>query len=160
MHSRKPPTEGTVAGLAKVGLRLAFVAICAAPLAGCATETVSNYGNGSGMSCLDDSPHCVAQRQAALRNLVGRSDRHWVRDQAGVDAYASGVRLFAFKKKKKDLTCDELARARHEADGAERVLRGPDAKRLTPAQVARGSMFAAEVSRELSKEHGRRCRRG
>ncbi len=112
------------------------------------------------MSCLDDSPHCISQRQTALRHLVTRSDRHWVRDRASVDSYASGVRLFAFKTKKKDLTCDELQMARREADSADVVLRGPEGRRLTPAQLSRGSMFAAEVSRELSREQARRCRRG
>ena len=83
-----------------------------------------------------------------------------MKERASVDAYASGVRLFAFKNKKKELTCDELQIGRSEADAADRVLRGPDGKRLSPAQVSRGTMFAAEVSKELSREQSRRCRRG
>lgn len=127
---------------------------------GCAIKQVDETGNRGGMSCLDDSAHCIAQRQQALRHLVTRSDRHWVKESPSVESYASGVRLFAFKTKKKDLSCDELQMAKHEADGADRVLRGPEGKRLSPAQVARGSMFATEVSRELSREQARRCRRG
>ncbi|MBL8564416.1 MAG: hypothetical protein JNM89_01725 [Hyphomicrobiaceae bacterium] len=127
---------------------------------GCAMNDASEPVQQGGMSCLDDSPACVSQRQAALRHLVTRSDRHWVKERASVDAYASGVRLFAFKNKKKELTCDELQVGRSEADAADRVLRGPDGKRLSPAQVSRGTMFAAEVSKELSREQARRCRRG
>lgn len=129
-------------------------------LSGCASSEPPEPIRSGSMSCLDDSAHCISQRQSALRNLVTRSDRHWVRDRAGADAYASGVRMFAFKTKKKDLTCDELQAARREADGADAILRGPDGRRLTPAQVSRGSMFAAEVAKELSREQGRRCRRG
>ncbi|MFN3867798.1 MAG: hypothetical protein ACK4MF_01890 [Hyphomicrobiaceae bacterium] len=132
----------------------------AALIGGCAVaEAPEPLASGS-MSCLDDSPACIAQRQAALRHLVSRSDRHWVRDTASVEAYASGVRLFAFQKKKAELTCDELMAGRREADAADATLRGPGGKRLSPAQISRGSMFAAEVSKELKREHGRRCQRG
>lgn len=138
---------------------LAATVAAAALVSACASSEPPQVASGS-MSCLDDSPHCISQRQTALRHLVTRSDRHWVRDRASVDSYASGVRLFAFKTKKKDLTCDELQMARREADSADVVLRGPEGRRLTPAQLSRGSMFAAEVSRELSREQARRCRRG
>lgn len=138
---------------------LCWVAL-AGLLGGCAINDATEVSRPGSMSCLDDSPHCIAQRQAALRHLVTRSDRHWVRDHASVESYASGVRLFAFKTKKKELTCDELQHGRREADGAGKVLRGPNGRGLTPAQVSRGAMFADEVSRELSKEHARRCSRG
>lgn len=138
----------------------ALAAVTAAALvSACASSEPPPVASGS-MSCLDDSPHCIAQRQTALRHLVTRSDRHWVRERASVDSYASGVRLFAFKTKKRDLTCDELQLGRREAEGADAALRGPDGRRLTPAQISRGSMFAAEVSKELSREQSRRCRRG
>lgn len=139
------------------GIVIVGLAMCAS---GCAVNQAPEPLARGGMSCLDDSAVCIAQRQAALRHLVSRSDRHWVRDTASVESYASGVRLFAFQKKKKDLTCDELMAGRREADGADATLRGPGGKRLSPAQISRGSMFAAEVSKELTREHGRRCRRG
>lgn len=129
-------------------------------LAGCAASDGPQFAHGKGMSCLDDSAHCIAQRKAALRNIVTRSDRHWVRDPATVQSYASGVRLFAFKTKKKELTCNELQVGRREADGAARVLRGPEGRSLSPAQISRGVMLGEEVSRELAREHARRCRRG
>jgi len=69
------------------------------------------------------------------------------------------VRLFALKNKKKDLTCDELARGRDEADRAPGVLRGPEGTNLTPAQKSRGIMLASEVSRELGAEIKRRCKK-
>lgn len=80
-----------------------------------------------------------------------------MKEQPSPEAYASGVRLFAMKTKKKELSCDELARGRQEADGAPSSLRSTS--KLTPAQVSRGVMFASEVSRELTNEMGRRCKR-
>ncbi len=132
----------------------------AAILAACATNDAPQFGHGKGMACLDDSAHCIAQRKTALHHIVTRSDRHWVRDHPTVDAYASGVRLFAFKTKKKELTCDELKIGRREAGDAARVLRGSEGRALSPAQISRGVMLGEEVSRELAREHARRCRRG
>lgn len=128
--------------------------------AGCATQLDNSAGANRGMSCLDDSAHCVSQRQAALRELVGRNDRQWVKEGASVDSYASGVRLFALKKKKKELSCDELRHAQREAHAADAALRGPNGRGLTHAQISRGSMLAAEVGREISREIARRCLRG
>jgi hypothetical protein len=97
----------------------------------------------------------VTRRQQTLRHLVDAPDRAWIKSHPPPEAYASGVRLFAMKSKKKELTCDELAYGRNEADRAPGILRG--AGNLTPAQVSRGIMLASEVSRELAAEMKRRC---
>lgn len=129
-----------------------------APVApvGCSGPNVTT-GASSGLSCVDDSSDCVAKRQRTLRYLVDDNDRAWVKAHAPPEAYASGVRLFALKSKKKDLTCDELAHGKNEADRAPGVLRS--AGNLTSAQVSRGIMLASEVSRELGAEMKRRCRK-
>ena len=90
--------------------------------------------------------------------MVGDKDRKWVREPASPQAYASGVRLFAFKSRKKDLSCDELAVGRREADAGPGVLRGSGGSGLSPAQVSRGVMLSSEVSKELSNEMQRRCK--
>ena len=128
-------------------------------LAGCAGGDATPELSRAGFSCVDDSLHCISQRQALLRQLTADNSRAWMKEAPTPEAYASGVRLFAMKTKKKDMSCDELARGRQEADGAPTVLRGAPSSRLTPAQVSRGTIFAAEVSRELNTEMGRRCRR-
>ena len=115
-------------------------------------------GPSSGLTCVDDSDDCVNRRQRTLRYLVEDKDRAWVTAPPPVEAYASGVRLFALKSKKKELSCAELAHGRSEADRAPGVLRGPDGGNLTPAQVSRGVMLAGEVSRELAAEMRKRCR--
>src|SRR5262245_48111687 len=110
-------------------------------------------------SCLDDSPECVEQRQMTLKTLLADKDRAWVRDAPTAHAHASGVRLFAYRARKKELSCEELAHGRREADGAAKSLRGADGQGLSPAQISRASMFAAEVSRELGTEmRARRCK--
>jgi len=112
----------------------------------------------AGFGCVDDSKHCVEQRSAALKSIMEDRERKWVREPATPEAYASGVRLFAFKVRKKELTCNELAIGRREAEAAAGALRGPASARLTPAQVSRGVMLGAEVSRELMSELNRRCK--
>lgn len=114
---------------------------------------------GAGLSCVDDSPHCVGERQTALGRLVADKERAWIKERATPEAYASGVRLFAFKAKKRELSCEELALGRREAEGAAGALRGTSTTALTPAQVSRGAIFATEVGRELASEHAKRCNR-
>ena len=91
--------------------------------------------------------------------MVDDKNRAWVKEPPTPEAYASGVRLFAFKKKKKELTCDELAHGKREADAARASLESAGST-LTHAQVARGTMLATEVGRELQREMSRRCKKG
>lgn len=113
---------------------------------------------GPGHGCVDDSRHCIEQRQAALRTLMADRERRWVREPATPASYASGVRLFAFKSRKREMTCDELAIGRREADAGPGVLRGAGGRGLTPAQISRGAMLSAEVAKELAVEMQKRCR--
>ncbi len=128
-------------------------------LAGCATSEPPKVGQHSGLACVDDSVECISRRQSALRQMMADSQRGWVREQPTPHAYATGVRLFAFKTKKKELSCDELSHGRREADAAPGVLRGPGGQGLTPAQISRGVMLAGDVGRELGNEFNRRCRK-
>lgn len=109
-------------------------------------------------TCLDDSRECIADRSARLKAMSADPSRRWVREPATADAYASGVRLFAFRTKKRELTCEELSIGRREADAAGAVVRGPQGTGLSPAQISRAAMLGQEVSRELTTEMKRRCR--
>ena len=113
---------------------------------------------GASQSCADDSAACIAERGALLRTMLNDKNRSWVREPAKPEAYATGVRMFAFKGRKRELTCEELAIGRKEAEAAPGALRGEGAKGLSPAQISRGMILAAEVSRELQTEIKRRCR--
>jgi len=128
-------------------------------VAGCAGSAPPEIASPrAGLGCVDDSFQCIAQRKATLQAMVNDPARKWVKEPATPSAYASGVRLFAFKSKKKDLTCDELAHARKEADAGPASLRSSGTG-LTPAQVSRGAMLAQDVGRELGNEYNRRCKK-
>jgi hypothetical protein len=111
----------------------------------------------AGLSCIDDSAECVEQRQATLKSMLADKDRKWIREPATAQAHASGVRLFAFRTTKSEMSCEELSYARKEAEGAPKALKG--SQNLSPAQISRASLFAAEVKKELAAEmRKRRCR--
>jgi hypothetical protein len=126
-------------------------------LGACSGGDIAPPPQSMGLGCVDDSAHCVNERGNALKGLMADKSKGWVRAPATPASYASGVRLWAFKQKKRELTCDELSHARREADNAAPVLRGAKGN-LTPAQISRGIMLAQDISRELGNEFGRRCR--
>jgi hypothetical protein len=131
----------------------------AAFVGGCALSTGPEIDARAGLGCVDDTPDCIARRQTTLRTFVDDKNRAWVKEPPTPEAYASGVRLFALKAKKKELSCDELAHGKREADAARASLASAGAK-LTHAQVARGNMLATEVGRELQREMKARCKVG
>jgi predicted small lipoprotein YifL len=138
--------------------RAALPALTALALAACGNSGPVEIGP-KGLHCVDDSQGCVSERGAALKQLVDDKGKSWIREPAPPAAYASGVRLFAYKQRKRELSCDELAIGRKEADAGPAVLRGPFGKNLSTAQVSRGVMLAQEISRELGNEMKRRCGR-
>ncbi len=145
--------RASLSGLPRSGVLAGGLCLC---LAAC-----SGFGEDprAGLSCLDDSKECVERRQTTLNAYLADGDHAWVREAPTPQAHASGVRLFAFRSRKKELNCEELARGRREADSVARSLRGPEGKELSPALIARATMFASEVSKELSAEmRARRCK--
>jgi hypothetical protein len=141
--------------------RVATLALAAGALTfgGCAIGAGPELESRAGLGCVDDSPECVSRRQATLRHMMDDKSRSWIKESPTPEAYASGVRLFAYKSKKKELSCDELKRGKLEADTARSSLASVGS-RLTPAQVSRSAMLAGEVGRELQNEFNRRCKTG
>jgi hypothetical protein len=140
--------------------RLATVAAMAALLmtSGCAAnEPSANTLPRTGLKCVDDSNHCISQREMVFDSYMADKSRSWMAEPATPEAYASGVRLFAMSKRRREMSCDELRRGKREADAGPAVLRGSGGSRLTTAQISRGVMLATEVSRELGRELSRRC---
>jgi hypothetical protein len=126
-------------------------------VAACAGGETKSAAPQLGLSCVDDSNHCISQREKVFDGYMADKSRSWVKQPVTPTAYASGVRLFAYSKRKREMSCDELAHGKREADGASGALRGPGGSGLTPAQISRGVMLAGDVSRELSKEMQKRC---
>lgn len=149
-----PPPRSAVSGI----LNGALVVGCAVLACGCAGPGPAPASPvKAGLNCVDDSPACRSQRQAALKALVDDDTRSWINRPPDAAAYASGVRLFAYKKRKGELTCGELAIGISEAKGARSTLRAA-AGQLTPGQIARGAMLGDEIEKELTRERRRRCK--
>lgn len=135
---------------------LAVAALALASAHGCASSGAIGVEVKPGLNCIDDSADCIAKRQAALKSMVSDPTKAWINENPTPEAYASGVRLFAFKTKKKELTCEELRRGKIEADAARASLKSAGA-RITHQQLTRGAMLATEVGRELQNEFAKRC---
>lgn len=145
----QPPRKSNAA----VALLLAtFVA------AGCAGNEAALGDPARGLKCVDDSNVCISQRKMVFDSYMADPSRAWVKQPAGPHEYASGVRLMALSKKRKELNCNELAHGKEEADRGPSALSGGAYVGLTTGQIARGAMLAREVSRELAQEMARRCR--
>ncbi len=132
--------------------------VVAFALGGCAGNEAALGDPARGLKCVDDSNVCISQRKMVYDSYMADRSHAWVREPAGPHEYASGVRLMAFSKKRKELTCSELAHGKAEADHGPTALSGGAYIGLTSAQVARGAMLSREVSRELGQEIARRCR--
>ena len=146
MHASNPGSRRSAVAAALIGLSIAISAC-------------SGVDERAGLSCIDDSPECVDQRQVTLKSMIADEDKKWVKEPTNAQAHASGVRLFAFRSRKKELSCEELAVGRREADSVPKTLKGPEGKSMSPAQISRTNMLAAEVGKELGAEmRARRCK--
>lgn len=136
------------------------IAFIAAGTSGCASLlSGGNGGSGNGqIGCADDSSRCLDARRAALDGIMADKSRSWIQRTPNAGSYASGVRLFAYMKLKRSLSCKELATGVHESAGARSTLRAA-AGQLTPAQISRGALLGDEVAKHLRREMRRRgCR--
>lgn len=127
-------------------------------LGGCAGNEAALGDPARGLKCVDDSNVCISQRKMVYDSYMADSSRSWIGQPAGPHEYASGVRLMALSRKRKELSCAELARGKEEADRGPSVLTGGAYLGITSTQVARGAMLSREVSKELAREIARRCR--
>src|SRR5262249_32013982 len=133
MGWRRQPQGGTMRpGVLRRRLGLAALGGCALGLSACG---VGFAGGRAGLPGIGGSAPRVEQRQATLKAMLADKERKWVRETPTPQAHASGVRLFAFRSAKGDLTCEELQHGRREAEAAPRALRGQQG--LSPAQVSR-----------------------
>jgi hypothetical protein len=141
----------------KPNIALAIV-LASLVIGGCAGNEAALGDPSRGLKCVDDSNVCISQRTLVYDSSMADSSHAWVKQPAGPHEYASGVRLMALSKKRKELTCMELQHGKEEADRGPTVLTGGAYVGLTSMQVARGAMLSREVSKELAREIARRCR--
>ncbi|MGI9422399.1 MAG: hypothetical protein ACR2PA_04345 [Hyphomicrobiaceae bacterium] len=135
-----------------------ILALAASPLVTACTSNLfaSSTKVDAGLACVDDSPRCLSRRRVALNQIMGDSSGKWIERPPSASSDASGVRLFAFKQRKRQLTCTQLATGYVEASGARNRLRASNDPRLTPALISRGAILGDEVAKELKREMKRR----
>ncbi len=134
-----------------------LISVAVAALAGCTVTGSAPYsGVDAGLNCVDDSADCLNKRRLALAAIMSDKEATWVDRAPSANFDASGVRLFAFKMRKRELNCRQLRVGYDEAKGARARLRASPNPELTPALISRGAILGDEVARELNRELSRR----
>ncbi|MEL6290018.1 MAG: hypothetical protein AAFQ42_04155 [Pseudomonadota bacterium] len=97
----------------------------------------ASSGAGTVATCLDDSAGCVSKRKATLTAMLGDPQRAWVSEPPSPQVYATGVRLFAWRRSRQSLSCGELKTGIAETAGARKLLanRLPNASRTRVGQI-------------------------
>lgn len=124
----------------------------AAMLAGCATDGAPKLA-----TCLDDSSSCIGKRQATLSTMMADPNRQWVAQRPSPVVYATGVRLFAWRKSQGELSCGELRSGINETASARATLAKPipGASRTRIGQII---ALSDDINAELKRTSRRkRC---
>lgn len=93
---------------------------------------------------------------SVLKTMVADPERAWMHRPASPAVLANGVRLFAYRALKTQLTCSELAAAITEIETAAQAFSGSVAG-LKPEQITRVRVLSVEVGTELQAENAERC---
>jgi hypothetical protein len=91
-----------------------------------------------------------------LKALVEDPQRRWIGNPQPAAEYAEGVRLFAYRVLRTQLSCEELALGLAEIDAAAAAYRRP-VPGVTPDQARRVRVLSGEVAKELKAERASRC---
>jgi hypothetical protein len=123
-----------------------------------AKESVGYRAAAQQTTAPQDETSCTSVDRCAsvLKAMVGGPDRSWIGRPASPTVLANGVRLFAYRALKPNLSCGELAAALAEVETAAQTLSGP-VDGLKPDQVTRTRVLSVEVGEELQTENTRRC---
>jgi hypothetical protein len=137
----------------------ASLAALALPLvAGCTGTEPTPVSANPAAGCVDDSKQCVERRMAALKGMVGDPKRAWITAPETPAGYATGVKLFAYRAKKADLTCAELAHGREETRNAPNALKSGSVPGMNDSRLAQVKDLANQVHKDLAKEFDRVCK--
>ena len=151
--SRNPFARLPVARL----VRLAIVAGLAALTVACSSSEPAVEPANSATGCVDDSKACIEKRGAALRTMLADPRRGWVARPEAPAAYATGVKLFAYRGKKGEMTCAELAHGREETRTMPQALKPGSVPGMNDSRLAQVRDMSGQVNKELSKEFDRAC---
>ena len=112
-----------------------------------------SFGAAESTPPVADPDACSTPQDCAahLKRLVKEPNRDWVGVPQSPDGYSNGTRLFAYRALRKRLTCSELQRAVEDTKAAMTSFDAP--------LYDRARALAGEVTRELTAEQAKRCRR-
>ena len=134
-----------------------LVILLSAILAGCSGTESTPPPSNPAAGCVDDSKHCIEMRGQALKGMMADPKRTWVTKPETAAAYATGVKLFAYKSKKAEMTCAELAHGREETRTMPQALKPGSVQGMNDSRLAQVRDLSGQVNKELSKEFDRAC---
>ena len=140
--------------------RLGVAALVAIALAAGCTPLSSTLetSNNPAAGCVDDSKHCIDKRMSTLKVMVADQKRTWVYQQESPASYATGVKLFAYRATKAQLTCGELSHGRQETADAALSLKSGSVPGMNDSRLAQVRDMSAQVSKELGREFDKVCK--
>ncbi|MEL7544345.1 MAG: hypothetical protein AAGJ70_11280 [Pseudomonadota bacterium] len=108
-------------------------------------------------TCIDDSQACISKRRATLNAMLADPQRRWVSTRPGPRVYATGVRLFAWRRTKTKLSCGELNAGIAETGRARQTLAAP-MPGASKTRIGQIIAMSDDVNSELKKAaRGKRC---
>lgn len=121
------------------------------------TEPAAPEPPHAAAGCVDDSKMCIEKRALALKGMLADPKRTWVTKPETAAAYATGVKLFAYKGKKVEMSCAELAHGREETRTMPQVLKPGSVQGMNDSRLAQVRDLSGQVHKELNKEFDRAC---
>ena len=131
--------------------------LLSAMLAACSATEPEPAAPHAAAGCVDDSKTCIEKRGAALKAMLADQKRAWVTKPETPAAYATGVKLFAYRGKKGELTCAELAHGREETRSMPQALKPGSVQGMNDSRLAQVRDLSGQVHKELAKEFDRAC---
>lgn len=153
MHALPRPCLASKACLGIAALACVLLAAACAPISS-APEASNNPAAG----CVDDSKHCIDKRMSTLKTMVSDQRRSWVYQQESPASYATGVKLFAYRATKAQLTCAELSHGRKETADAALSLKSGSVPGMNDSRLAQVRDMSSQVSKELGREFDKACK--
>lgn len=132
-------------------------ACLSALLAACSATEPEPAAPHAAAGCVDDSKACIEKRGAALKVMLADQKRTWVTKPETPAAYATGVKLFAYRGKKAELSCAELAHGREETRSMPQTLKPGSIQGMNDSRLAQVRDLSGQVHKELAKEFDRAC---
>ena len=137
--------------------RLWPAALLACGLAACSSAEPEIQQPHSAAGCVDDSKRCIELRGQALKAMMADTKRGWVTRPETPAAYATGVKLFAYRGKKTELSCAELAHGREETRNLPQTLKPGSLPGMNDSRLAQVRDLSGQVNKELAREFDRAC---